>query len=106
MPSNMVTELSQLGIVTGMLATAIVYFYRRDVRNEKRNEEREQQIKSDCDKERADMLARIRQLEDRQHQMHESTLAQVGLALDLNTRALERFCDDHGSGFHKTIGDK
>ncbi len=99
-------QLTQLSLVTGMLGAAVYYFHRRDVRSTEKNETREREIQKKCDDDRAEMAGRIRQLEDRQHQMHESTLAQVGRALEFNTRALERFCDDYGSGFHKIIGNK
>ncbi len=104
--NELLGPIGQMGLVGSMMATAIIYFYRRDVRNETRNELREKQIQDKCDEERGDLAGRIRQLEDRQHTMHESTLALVSEALQSNTRALERFCNDHGSGFHKTIGDK
>lgn len=106
MPNELLGPLGQTGLVGSMMAIAIVYFYRRECRNDVENKAREKRIEEKCDQERADMSARIRQLEERQHTMHESTLAQVGQALESNTRALERFCDDHGSGFHKTVGDK
>lgn len=104
-PNDLVGPIGQLGLVGTMMAIAIVYFYRREVRNDADNKLREKRIEEKCDQERSDMSTRIRQLEDRQHTMHESTLAQVGQALASNTRALERFCDDYGSGFHKTVGD-
>jgi hypothetical protein len=75
-----------------------VYFYRRDLRNEKRNEQREADIQARCDAERTDLASRIRQLEDRQHHASVETLAKVTEALSFNTRALERFCQKHGSG--------
>ena len=95
-------NLSQLGIAVSMLVAAVVYFYRRDIRNEARNEKREAEIQARCDEERVDLTNRIRQLEDRQHHSSVETLAKVSEILSFNTRALERFCERHGSGTYPT----
>lgn len=103
MNQELVSQIAQNGPTFAMLVVAVVYFYRRDVRNDTRNESRTSEIQKRCDDERESLVGRIQELEDRMHQASEQTLAKVSDSLALNTRALSRFCDDHGSGYHPSV---
>ncbi len=102
MAEALLSELTQFGVAVTMLATAVIYFYRRDIRNEARNEKHQGEIQERCDKERSALTERIRQLEDRQHHASVETVVKFAEILSLNTRALERFCEKHGSGAYPT----
>lgn len=98
MPPELLSQVAQNGVAFVVLVVAIGYFYRRDVRNEARSEKREVEIQSRCDEERGQLTERVKQLEERQHQMSVSTLAKIAELMSFNTRALEHFCEKHGSG--------
>lgn len=95
MESALIQKLIESGPLVVLLAVAVWYFYRRDCRNEERNEVRETDIQKRCDAERDQLVERVRQLEDRQHEMATNTLGRVAIVL-------ERFCDEYGSGAHET----
>ncbi len=103
MNETLVNQLSSNGPTILMLAVAVVYFYRRDVRNETRNETREREIQQRCATEQTALVSRIQELEDRMHRTSEDTLWKVAEVLSVNTRTLARFCDDHGSGYHPAV---
>lgn len=103
MNQAVIDQLVHNGPTVSMLAIAIVYFYRRDVRNETRNERREGEMKAECDKEQAALVTRIQELEDRMHRTSEDTLWKVAEVLSVNTRTLARFCDSHASGYHPAV---
>ena len=98
MPAELMNQIAQNGPAFALLVAALIFFYRRDVRNEAKSEKREIEIQSRCDEERGHLAERVKQLEERQHQMSVSTIAKIAELMSFNTRALERFCEKHGSG--------
>lgn len=98
MPADLLNQLAQSGIAFLVLVIAIIYFYKRDVRNDESAKKREVDIQKRCDEDRTHLTERVKQLEERQHQMSVSTIAKVTELMSFNTRALERFCEKHGSG--------
>jgi hypothetical protein len=102
MLADLLNQIAQNGPAFAILVAAVGFFYFRDKRNDVKADKRETEIQARCDEERKDLTERVRQLEERQHDMSVNMFARLGELMTNNTSVLERFLEKHGSGAYIT----